>query len=121
MFEYTINNTVYPFNFGIGFVRDVNKQIQKPIDGFPDAKEDVGVAYKIAQIAGGDVLALIDVLDAANKGKEPRVTKKLLEEWVEDPDTDIDKIFKEVMSFFKSSNATRRVAINMEIAMNSVV
>ena len=25
MFELTINNTVYQFNFGFGFLRDINK------------------------------------------------------------------------------------------------
>lgn len=117
MFELTINDTVYQFNFGIGFVRDVNKTVQKSVDGFPDVKEDVGVAYKIAQIIGGDVLALIDVLDAANKGKDPRVTKKILEEYIEDEDTDIDKLFSDILSFFKKANATKRVAIQMEMAM----
>ena len=120
MFELTINGTVYPFNFGIGFVRDVNKMIQKPIDGFPDAKEDVGVAYKIAQISSGDVLALIDVLDAANKGREPRITKKQLEEYIEDDGTDIDKLFADTLSFFKKANATRRVAIQMETAIKGL-
>ena len=120
MLEFTINSTVYQFNFGIGFVREVNKQFQKPIDGFADAKEDVGVAYRIAQIQSGDVLALIDVLDAANKGQDPRVTKKALEEWVEDPATDIDKVFKDVLSFFKSSNATKQIARNMEMAIQSM-
>lgn len=117
MFELTINNTVYQFNFGIGFVRKVNKEVQKPIDGIPGVKEDVGVAYKIALIQGGDVLALIDVLDIANEGKDPRITRKMLEEYVEDPDTDIDKLFSDVLSFFKRANATKRVALQMEAAM----
>ena len=36
----------------------------------------MGFNYKFAGILNGDVEALIDVLDLANKGMEPRVTRK---------------------------------------------
>ena len=47
MFELTINGTVYQFNFGIGFVRDINKRIQKPVEGVTGVKEDVGLAFTV--------------------------------------------------------------------------
>ena len=30
--ELTINGQVYQFNFGMGFLRDVNKKIQVPVE-----------------------------------------------------------------------------------------
>ena len=53
-------------------------------------------------------MALVDVLNLANKGKTPRVTQKALEEYIENEDTDIDDLFDQVMGFFGKSNATKR-------------
>lgn len=117
MFELTIKGTSYQFNFGIGFVREINKSIQKPADGVPGVKEDIGLAYNVGQIINGDVITLVDVLEAANKGQSPRITKQALEEYVDDPDTDIDKLFEDVMDFFRTANATRKVTEKMEKAM----
>ena len=117
MFELTIKGTVYQFNFGIGFVREINKTLQKPADGIPGAKEDIGLAFKMAQVISGDVIALVEVLDVANKGKDPRITQQILDEYIDDESTDIDKLFEDVKDFFRTANATRKVMIQMEAAM----
>lgn len=117
MFELTIDNTVYEFNFGIGFVRDINKTIQKPADGLPDVKEEIGLAYKIGQIINGDVIALVEVLDAANKGRNPRATRQIIENYIDDENTDIDKLFEDVLGFFRTANATKKIAQKIEEAM----
>lgn len=117
MFELTINGTVYQFNFGIGFVREINKSIQKPADGIPGVKEDIGLAYKVGQIINGDVIALAEVLDVANKGRDPRLTRQVIEDFIDDPDTDIDKVFEDVMGFFRTANATKKTVEKMEAAM----
>lgn len=108
MFELTINDAVYEFNFGIGFVREINKTAQtESINGI---KEDIGLSVAIAEIATGDIVALVDVLNLANKGRTPRVTQKALEKYVEDENTDIDKLFDMVLDFFGKANATKRQA-----------
>lgn len=117
MFELTIKGTSYQFNFGIGFVREINKSIQKPADGVPGVKEDIGLAYNVGQIINGDVITLVDVLEAANKGQSPRITKQEIEDYIDDPDTDIDKLFEDVLGFFRTANATRKVTEKMEKAM----
>ena len=103
MLELTINNQVYAFRFGIGFLREINKQINVPVEGLPGVKKDVGFNYKFAGILNGDVEALIDVLDLANKGMEPRVTRKILDSYIEDEDTDIDAVFEKVLDFLKKA------------------
>ena len=40
MFELTIKGTVYPFNLGIGFVREINKTVKVEMSG---VKEDAGL------------------------------------------------------------------------------
>ena len=47
------------------------------------------------------------ILYYGNKGQNPRLTEALIEEFIDDPDTDIDDLFEEVMGFLKSSNATK--------------
>ncbi|MGI6168291.1 MAG: tail assembly chaperone [Christensenellales bacterium] len=120
MFELNILGTTYEFNFGIGFVKEINKTYQRPIDGMPGAKEDVGLSVKIAQVLSGDVPVLIDVLERANKGKDPRITAEILEKYVDDEDTDIDVLFDKVIGFFEKSNSCKRVTKNMKEAMEKI-
>lgn len=111
MFEITIKDTVYKFKFGIGFVKEIDKKFTKPIDGVPGRTEEIGLDYYIAKVLAGDVIALVDVLELANKyAAEPRITKRILEDYLEDEDTDIDRIFEDTISFFEKSNATKKRA-----------
>ena len=117
MLELTINGTNYPFNFDIRFVREINKTVQRPVEGFSGLKEDMGLAFNIGQVLSGDVLALINVLEMANKGKTPRITASALEEYIDDPATDIDKLFEDVVAFFMNANATKKTTTQMAEAM----
>ena len=103
MFELTINEQVYQFKFGIGFVKEINKTATKPVDGIPGEMEEVGLRYSIAKIMDGDVLELIRVLVLANKGFEPRVTYGVLETYID------DELFGTVMDFLEKANATKRI------------
>ena len=114
MFELTINGTVFKFRFGIGFVREMNKRVQRPIDGIPDVKDEVGLRYAVANLYEGDVLALIDVLDTANKTEEPRITRQMLEKYIEDERTNIDELFEKVLDFLKTANATKKAVAFVE-------
>ena len=108
MFELTIENEVYQFNAGMGFVKEINKTVQIPIDGAPSVKQNAGVRYKIGQLLDGDVEALVDVLDVANKGQSLRATSTLLEKYIEDESTDIDKLFEDVLDFLSNANCTKK-------------
>ncbi|WP_415928908.1 tail assembly chaperone [Zhenpiania hominis] len=109
MFELTINEQVYQFKFGIGFVKEINKTATKPVDGIPGEMEEVGLRYSIAKIMDGDVLELIRVLVLANKGFEPRVTYGVLETYIDEELEDIDELFGTVMDFLEKANATKRI------------
>ena len=71
MLELTINEQVYEFNFGMGFMREINKRVGTPVDGLPDIKKNIGLQYYIAGVMDGDVESLVDILDVANKGHDP--------------------------------------------------
>lgn len=114
MFELTINNVVYNFRFGMGFIRAINKTMSTPIDGIPGERQNVGLRYKIGCLYDGDVEALVDVLDFANKTEKPRVTRDLLDSYIDDPDTDIDALFNEVLDFLRQNNATKKVVAELQ-------
>ena len=111
MFELTINNTVYQFNFGMGFMREMDKRMTKPIEGMPGKSKNVGLQYAIAGIIDGEIDTLADVLNVANKGFSPRVTSELLDSFIDDENTDIDQLFDDVLGFLKSANATRKTTL----------
>ena len=107
MFEITINGTVYKLKFGIGFVKEVNGRRQAPLGN--GMKEDIGLEYVIAKIQEGDILTLVDVLDSGNKyAGEPRLTRSVIEGYLEDENTDIERLFDDVLGFFEKSNATKK-------------
>ena len=71
-------------------------------------KKDVGFNYYAAEMLGGDVEALVMILNTANKGQNPRITPAALEAYVEDPDTDIDELFDKVKDFLLGANVTKK-------------
>ena len=109
MMELTINGQVYQFNFGMGFLREANKTVSEKINNATDKKKDVGAIYMIAGIIDGDPEDLVNALDLANKGQSPRVTRALLDSYVESPDTDIDQLFEDVLDFLERANVTKKI------------
>ena len=108
MFELTINDQVYQFCFGMGFLRDINKTVSVPVDGAAGVSKNIGLRFAIANIIDGNIETLTDILDIANKGQSPRVTKKLLDAYIDDESTDIDALFEDVVGFLKNTNATKK-------------
>lgn len=112
MFELTINGNVYGFNFGMGFMREMNKRVSTPVEGL-DIKKNIGLQYSVAGIIDGDVEELVNVLEAANKGQDLRITRQQLDNFIDDENTDIDKLFEDVLDFLKRANATRKVTVSL--------
>lgn len=111
MFELTINEQVYQFHFGMGFLREINKTVSAPVDGLQGVKKNMGLRYTAAGIIDGDPEALVELLDIANKGQSPRVTRALLDSYIEDENTDVDELFDTVMGFLKTANATKSTVL----------
>ena len=113
MFELTIEGKVYQFNFGMGFLREMNKRVSTPVDNLPDVKKNIGLQYVIAGVLDGDLEDLVEVLDCANKGQTPRVTKTLLDNYIDNEETDIEELFESVIDFLKKTNATKKVTLHL--------
>ena len=111
MLELTINEKTYQFNFNIAFMRSMNKMHREDAQKLfgEDARSNAGLGVAMmAMFIDDDIDELITVLMEANKGFEPRLKQKDLEDYLDDPDTDIEKVFEEVKNSLSSSNATRK-------------
>ena len=117
MMELTINGTVYEFNFGMGFLREINKRLQTPVDGLKGVDKNIGLQFTVASIIDGDVEALVDALDIANKGMNPRLTRQALDAYIDDADTDIDGLFAMVIDFLSKANATKKTVASLQEAI----
>lgn len=116
MLELTIKEQVYQFNFGMGFVREINKKVTRtPSAEISDAKQNIGLQFAVAGLIDKDPETLVDVLDIANKyADKPRVSRMDLDFLIENDETDLDALFAEVMDFLESANATRQVTANVK-------
>ena len=45
--ELTIKEQVYQFNFGMGFLREMNRKVTMPVDGIKDVKRHIGLRYMV--------------------------------------------------------------------------
>lgn len=106
--ELTINDEVYQFNFGMGFLREVNSRIKSNVDGLKGVDKNIGLQYMVAGVMDGDVEALVEILDAANKGQTPRVTKKKLDAYIDNEVENLDALFDQVIDFLSETNATKK-------------
>jgi len=116
MMELEIKGKVYQFNFGMGFLREINKTVNAPMNGL-NAKKNMGLKYMVAGLMDGEPDTLVEVLEAANKGQSPRVTRDLLDTYIDDENTDLDALFAEVLDFLKRTNATKKAVADLEKMM----
>ena len=111
MMELQVKGQVYQFKFGFGFMREIDKQqIVKAPNG---TQQNIGFKTAVGGILDGDAQALEDVLHLANKGQEPRLTADVLEEYIEDEETDVDALFDGVIDFLKKSNVSKKKTLNL--------
>lgn len=108
--EIEMNGTTYQFNFGMGFLREMNSRAVREVGSVTGsaAKKGVGFALAVAYLIDGDVDTLADVLYTANAGQKPRLTRADVDAYLEDDGTDIDKLFEDVLDFLRQSNATAK-------------
>jgi len=112
--ELTIDGNVYNINFGIAFMRELDKRVVMPVEGIPGKSEKIGLRYEIANLFDDDIESLITIIDIGNKGQDPRLTRAAIEAYIEDPDTDIDELFKQVKDFLLSANVTKKEALKIK-------
>ena len=105
--ELTINGKVYQFKASIAFMRLANNLVEEKVDNTNSAQK-VGLRYLIAGLIDGDVEQLINALDFMNTGFDQRLTRKEIEDFIEDENVDVDSIFEMVLDFLSKANVSKR-------------
>lgn len=120
MFELTINNNIYPLNFGFGFIREIDPKITRKIDGVTGKVEQLGLQYAIAGIIDGNLEDMVTVLETANKhAGGDRLTRADIEKHLESPETDVDVLFEMVLDFLSRANCTKKTVVNLQEAIKA--
>ena len=105
--ELTINGKVYQFKASISFMRLENNLVEEKVDN-TNLAQKVGLRYLIAGLIDGDVEQLINALDFMNTGFDQRLTRKEIEDFIEDENVDVDGIFEMVLDFLSKANVSKR-------------
>lgn len=99
----------HQFKFGMGFLREANKLTTVPVQGMPGTTKEIGARYLIASVVvDQEPNALVDLLDLANKGENPRVTKAMLDSYIDSEEVDIDELMEKTKDFLSKANATKK-------------
>lgn len=93
----------------MGFLREANKLTVVPVQGMPGTTKEIGARYLIASVVvDQEPNALVDLLDLANKGENPRVTKAMLDSYIDSEEVDIDELMEKTKDFLSKANATKK-------------
>lgn len=107
MYTREINGKLCEFNFGIGFVRDIDKSVL--VDGEDKRKHKMGLTYAIAGLMDCDFEKLIDCLLTGSKyAPGDTLSREDIEAWMETEEFDLEKECKDLVDFFEKSNFTRK-------------
>lgn len=118
MFDLTINEKVCQVNFGFGFIRDIDPTITKKIDGVSGKVEQLGLQYAVAGIIDGNIEDLVNVIAIGNKHTDgEKISRKDIEKYLENPETDVAEIFEKVLDFLSKANCTKKTVENLQKAI----
>jgi len=106
MFELFIQDNSYKFNFGFGFLKEIQKlQIQE----FNGAKMEVGLRFAILGLVNGDPVQLWNVLSIASKYAPEgslRITPQIFEAYMNECQCDP---FEQVLDFLSNQGFTKKL------------
>jgi len=101
--QLTINGKEYDLNFGIGFLRELDKKYFIERNG---AKFGNSMEMKIPMLLAKDTVTLADVLYVATCALKKRPSQIDIDAFIDSVE-DIEAIFDEVIEELKKSNATK--------------
>lgn len=110
-----INNEEHELNFGVRFVRDLDKRAGV-LMGAGVRQQNFGMALTKALpgLQTYDAAVLADVIYSALHADKKRPSIDEIYDYIDDPKTDIEKAFKDVQSEIKKSNAVKLAAKNLK-------
>lgn len=117
----TINGKEVELNFGVRFVRELDKHmpIRMNVRGVGEQSFGMALARVVPALQTFDSAMLADVIYYAAWSNKPRPTQEDIDSFIDDPSTDIEKLFDDVISTMKESNAVKTATKNLKAQMNN--
>ncbi|WHO86578.1 tail assembly chaperone [Limosilactobacillus oris] len=113
--EITINKKDYELNFGVKFVRLMDKKMPIKVNVNGMGEQDFGMA--LTRVVPGlktyDTSILSDVIYNALWSAKPRPSQDDVDAFIDDPDTDIEKLFNDVIDAMSKSNSVKLATKNL--------
>lgn len=104
----TINSEEIELNFGIRFVRELDKKHNIVADG--GKQIGMGLEELIPQLILGSIDALEEIIYTAMWGEKKKPTHDEMDDYMDSVE-DIDSLFENVMNELKNQNATKKRAL----------
>ena len=118
MRELEIGGQIIQLNFGMGFLREIDRKQAVTEDGIT---ANVGLKLAVGNLCDGNVETLVDVIYLANTGCDPRITRDGIDRLIESDSTDIDKVFDDVLGFLKTAKKNTLKALENVEKQNKLV
>lgn len=110
-----VNGKDVNLNFGVHFIRELDQKVGLTLT-VQGIKQNFGMALTkvIPALQSYDVAVLADLLYCAAWDNQKRPSLSDIDAFLDDTNTDIDKLFDEVQRELKSSNAARTATKNLK-------
>lgn len=112
--EITIGKQKQELNFGVRFVNELDNVIGVKRDGI---SLGFGLTKSIPALQAYDTAVLAQVLYCATFPNSPRASLESIYDYIDNPETDIEGLFKEVNKELKKANAVKLALKNMKAQM----
>lgn len=108
--EIKLNNKTIQLNFGVRFVRELDKVAGMTVNG---QSFGFGLTKSLPALKAYDPAVLSDVIYSAAYANKPRPTQAAIDDFIDDC-SDLGKVFDEVNTEIEESNAVKVAAKNMK-------
>jgi len=108
--EIKLNDKTVQLNFGVRFVRELDKVAGMSVNG---QSFGFGLTKSLPALQAYDPAVLSDVIYSAAYGVKPRPTQNTIDDFIDNCEN-LEKVFDEVQKEINDSNAVKVAAKNMK-------
>jgi hypothetical protein len=114
--EIKINDKDYELNFGVKFVRILDKKMPIKVNMRGAGEQSFGMAMArvVPALKTYDTAVLSDVIYAALWKAKPRPSQDDVDDFIDDENTDIEKLFDDVIDTMSKSNSVKLATKNLK-------
>ena len=113
MYTREINGKLCEFNFGLGFVREIDKSVL--VDGDDKRKHKMGLTYAIAGLMDCDFEKLLDCFVIGSKyAPGEALSRSDIESWMDTEDFDLEKECGDMLDFFEKCSFTKKKTADLK-------